>query len=168
MKKLGLDLSTAVCGFAITENKSLLDAGFYDISKGDTYKEKANIIITGLLNKQFDCINVEETLGGFAFGRTSQQTLMKLAKNKAVISYILQEHYKLPMYYANATTMRKQLFGRSRVKGIKPKVYVKEQIEKLYDITPWMKLNRNGDPDSKMEDLYDAIVVSTYTPPEMI
>ena len=162
MNTLGLDLSCSTCGFAITENKNLIVVGFFDISKVDTYKEKANIIITGLSGKLFDRINVEETLSGFAFGKTSQQTLLKLAKNKAVICYILEEHYHLPMVYANATTMRKQLFGKARIKGMKSKEYVKQQIEKMYDMTMWIKNNRNGIPDKRMEDVYDAIVVSCY------
>ena len=165
MKNLGLDLSTSVCGFAITENKIILDCGFFDISKVEKYKEKANIIINGLSGKVFDKIIVEETLSGFAFGKTSQQTLLKLAKNKAVVCYILEEHYHLPLMYANATTMRKQLFGKARVKGIKPKIYVKEKIESMYNITPWVKLNRNGEPDKRMEDVYDAVVASCYESP---
>ncbi|HQI44515.1 MAG TPA: hypothetical protein PLC59_00355 [Bacteroidales bacterium] len=162
MKSLGLDLSCTTCGFAITENKKLLDAGFFDISKFESYKDKSKIIIEGLGGKEFHQIIVEETLSGFVFGKTSQQTLLKLAKNKAVICYILEEHFHLPIIYANATTMRKQLFGKSRIKGIKPKEYVKQQIEEKYDITPWIKLNRNGVPDKRMEDVYDAIVASCY------
>lgn len=159
---LGLDLSTSTCGFAITTDRKLLDAGFFDISKVEKYKDKAKIIIDGLEGKEFIQINVEETLSGFAFGKTSQQTLLKLAKNKAVICYILEEHYHLPMIYANATTMRKQLFGKCRVKGIKPKDFVREQINARYDLSPWLILNRNGDPDKRMEDVYDAVVVSCY------
>lgn len=162
MNTLGLDLSTSTCGFAITENKKLLDTGFFDLSKVETYKDKANIIINGLKEKEFHRINVEETLSGFAFGKTSQQTLLKLAKNKAVICYILEEYYHLPMIYANATTMRKQLFGKSRIKGIKPKDYVKQQIDERYNMSSWIILNRNGDPDKRMEDVYDAIVASCY------
>jgi Holliday junction resolvasome RuvABC endonuclease subunit len=164
MNNLGLDLSTTVCGYAITENKKLLDVGFFDISKVNTYKEKAQIIIDGLATKEFDIVNVEENLSGFAFGKTSQQTILKLAKNKAVVCYILEEQWKKQFRFANATTMRKQLFGISRVKGINPKVFVKEQIEKMFDVSPWMRLNRNGVPDKKMEDAYDAIVVACYEP----
>jgi hypothetical protein len=164
MKILGLDLSTVTAGYAVTETRVILDCGWFDISKVETYKEKAEIIINGLVGKEFDRINVEENLSGFAFGKTSQQTLLKLAKNKAVICYILEEHYHLPMIYANAVTMRKQLFGVSRIRGMKPKDFVKEKIESMYDMTPWIILNRNGVPDKKMEDVYDAIVVSAYIP----
>lgn len=164
MKSLGLDLSSAVCGFAITETKTIIDAGFFDISKATKYKDKASIIIGGMEGKTFDRIIVEESLSGFAFGKTSQQTLLKLAKNKAVICYILEEHYKLPMYYANAVTMRKQLFGVSRIKGIKPKDFVKQKIETMYDMARWTIINRNQVPDKRMEDVYDAVVASCYEP----
>lgn len=164
MKQLGLDLSCNVCGFAITEDRIILDCGYFDISDGNSFKEKAQIILDGLVGKSFDSVNVEENLSGFAFGKTSQQTLMKLAKNKAVVCYILEESWKLPFNYANATTMRKQLFGKARIKGVKPKEYVKSQIERLYDMTKWVKLNRNGVADKKMEDVYDAIVASCYVP----
>lgn len=159
---LGLDLSTSTCGWAITKDKQIVDCGFFDISKVNTYKEKAYIIIGGLSSQTFNKVNVEETLSGFAFGKTSQQTLLKLAKNKAVICYILEETWKLPICYANATTMRKQLFGVSRIKGIKPKIFVKQKIEEMYDMVSWIKLNRNGIPDKRMEDVYDAIVCSLY------
>jgi hypothetical protein len=164
MKSLGLDLSTTVCGFAIAENKIILDAGFFDISDVAKYKEKSSIIINGLEGKVFDRIIIEETLSGFAFGKTSQQVLLKLAKNKAVISYILEEHYKLSIFYANAVTMRKQLFGISRIKGIKPKDFVKSKLDAMYDMTRWTTLNRNGVPDKKMEDVYDAVVIACYEP----
>jgi len=164
MKTLGLDLSTSVCGFAIVDNKVIMDAGFFDIGKVNKYKEKANLIIDGLDSKVFNRIIIEETLSGFAFGKTSQQTLLKLAKNKAVISFILEEHYKCPIFYANAVTMRKQLFGVSRIRGMKPKEFVKQHITKMFDVTPWMKLNRNGNPDKRMEDIYDAIVIACYNP----
>lgn len=164
MKKLGIDLSTVTAGYCISENKNIIDCGYFDISNVEKYKEKANIIIAGLSEKLFDEIIVEETLSGFSFGRTSQMTLLKLAKNKAVICYILEEHFQKPIHYANVTTMRKQLFGVSRIKGIKPKIFVKQKIEEMYDISKWVKLNRNGIPDKRMEDIYDAIVISCYTP----
>jgi hypothetical protein len=83
MIHLGLDLSSTTCGWALTENKKLIDAGFFDISVARSYKDKAAIIITGLADKKFDVVNIEETLSGFAMGRTRQQTILMLAKNKS-------------------------------------------------------------------------------------
>ena len=71
MKNLGLDLSTVVCGYCISENKIIVDCGFFDLSKVTTYKEKASIIINGLTNKVFDCIIVEESLSGFMYGKSN-------------------------------------------------------------------------------------------------
>lgn len=162
MKTLGIDLSTITAGYCLSENKNIITCGFFDLTKGKNYKEKASIIISGLDGKDFDLIIVEEALLGFAFGKSNSKSIISLVKNKAVICYILEEYFKKTIYYANATTMRKQLFGISRIKGIPPKTFVKTQIEKMFDISPWIKLNRNGDPDKRMEDVYDAIVASCY------
>ena len=164
MKTLGLDISTVTAGFAISENKELLDCGFFDISKASSYKDKANIIITGLTGKQFDRICIEEAVNAFTMGRTSAQTLIKLIKNKVVISYILSEHYKIEPISAASTTMRKHLFGKAFIKGTPAKVYVKQQIESMFDVSKYVVNNRNGVPDKKMEDVYDAIVCSFYNP----
>ncbi len=92
MKVLGLDLSTTVCGYAVTEDKKILFAGFVDISDVVGYKEKADLIIAALVGNSFEKIIIEESLFGFAGGGTSQQVIIKLVKNKAVIGYILENH----------------------------------------------------------------------------
>lgn len=160
---LGLDLSTNVCGYAISEDNIIADAGFFDISKVNTYKEKANIIINGLSNKEFDNIIVEQTLSGFAYGGSSVQTILTLAMNKAVVCYILEEHFKKPIKFVNASTMRKKVFGISRIKGIKSKEFVKMQLEAKYPyVVNFYKLNKRNEPDKRNEDLRDACVCSLF------
>jgi hypothetical protein len=160
MATAGLDLSTATCGWAVTENKIIIGAGFVDIAGIESYKEKADLIIKALINHTFDKIVIEESLFGFAGGGTSQQVIIKLVKNKAVVGYILENHYNIKVDYIHAQTARKRAFGMARVKGIKPKVFVKEQVEKLYDMTPWTIYNKIKNPDKRMEDVRDAIVLS--------
>lgn len=160
MKILGLDLSCSTCGYAITENKIILFAGFVDISDAVTYDDKVALIITALKDQKFDKIIIEESLSGFAFGRTSQQILLKLTKNKAVIAYILEKYYKMNVQSINAMTARKAALGAARVKGIKPKDYVKARIEQMYDMTTWTILNKKGNEEKRMEDVRDAIVLS--------
>lgn len=160
MKCLGLDLSTTVCGYAITENKAILHAGFIDIAKVEGYREKADLIIATLVGTTFDKIIIEESLFGFAGGGTSQQVIIKLVKNKAVVGYILENHYGIKVESIHAQTARKKALGAARVKGVKAKVYVKGAIEKLYDMTPWTVYNKKNNPDKRMEDLYDALVLS--------
>jgi hypothetical protein len=160
MKILGLDLSTTTCGWVVTEDKKIIGAGFVDIAGIESYKEKADLIITALANHTFEKIIIEESLFGFAGGGTSQQIIIKLVKNKAVVGYILENHYNIKVDSIHAQTARKKAFGMARVKGIKPKVFVKEQVEKLYDMTPWTIYNKIKNPDKRMEDVYDALVLS--------
>lgn len=160
MKVLGLDLSCSTCGWAVTENKAILGAGFVDISGVDDYSTKADLIISALKGQVFEKIMIEESLFGFAGGGTSQQVIIKLVKNKAVVGYILENHYKLKIESIHAQTARKKALGAARVKGIKPKVFVKESIEKMYDMKKWTILNKKGNEEKRMEDVRDAIVLS--------
>ena len=160
MKVLGLDLSCSTCGWAVSENKIIIGAGFVDISDVIEYATKAELIITALKDQTFEKIMIEESLFGFAGGGTSQQVIIKLVKNKAVVGYILENHYKLKVDSIHAQTARKKAFGIARIKGIKSKVFVKEQVEKLYDMKPWTILNKKNVPDKRMEDVRDAIVLS--------
>jgi hypothetical protein len=160
MKVLGLDLSTTTCGWAVSENKIIIGAGFVDISDVIEYAAKAELIITALKDQTFEKIMIEESLFGFAGGGTSQQVIIKLVKNKAVVGYILENHYKLKVESIHAQTARKKAFGIARCKGMKSKVFVKEQVEKLYDMKPWTILNKKGNEEKRMEDVRDAIVLS--------
>ena len=85
MVTLGLDASTTCVGYAFTKNKRILDMGFIDIKKEKTPKEKVEKVIeylnkTSHIDDVYD-INVEDNLSGFAGGRTSQQVIIKLAKD---------------------------------------------------------------------------------------
>lgn len=160
---LGLDLSSTTCGFALASNGKLIDAGFIDISKADSYKEKAYLIIDKLKNKKFDKIHIEEALASFMFGKSSQQTILKLAMNKAVICYILEEEFNVKINHFNVNTMRKKLFGKCRIKGVKPKEFVKIELESLLpDVKKFTVLNKKGNWDEKNSDMYDAVVASLY------
>ena len=163
MKILGLDLSCSICGWAISYDGNITNAGFFNIGKVNTYKEKAFIIIDGLSNETFDKINIEEALFGFSSGFTSQQTLIKLVQSKAVICYILEETWNKPIYHLNVNTMRKKVFGKARIKGIKPKEYVKQQIPLVApNIKKFEKLNRDGNWDAHNGDMYDAVVAALF------
>jgi RNase H-fold protein (predicted Holliday junction resolvase) len=160
MKVLGLDLSTTTCGWAITEDGQIIGAGFVDISKADTYASKSELIIKAVESYSFEKIIIEESLFGFAGGGTSQQVIIKLVKNKAVIGYILENHYNIKVESIHAQTARKRALGAARAKGIKAKDFVKNELEKLYDLSPWVVLNKKNTPDKRMEDVRDAIVLS--------
>jgi hypothetical protein len=165
---IGLDASTTTVGWAFSEDGKILDAGFLDISPFDSNKEKSIFVINFLKsNPNFrfiKSINLESALSGFAGGRTTQQTIIKLARFNAVFEYILTEELHLNVNLCNVNTMRKQLFGKCRVKGIKPKDYVKMNITQYIDTEKFDKKKKRGSWDERNGDMYDAVVTALYKP----
>lgn len=164
---LGLDASTSTVGWCFAESGSVLDAGFLNISKLETNKEKGKFIIDFLakhhLTEKINHANLEAALSGFGGGLSSQQTIITLSRWNAVFEYMLGESFKFPIILCNVNTMRKKVFGKARIKGIKPKEYVKQQIPLVVpNIKTFEKLNRNGDWDAHNGDMYDAIVCALY------
>lgn len=164
---LGLDSSTSVTGWAFREDKKILSAGFIDTKKFDTTKEKTFHVISVLEKdpniSKISHINLEAALSGFAGGFTSQQVIITLARHNAVFAYILEEHFKTKVNLLSVTTMRKHLFGKCRIKGIKPKDFVKQQLEALMpDVTKFTTQNKKGNWDERNSDMYDAVVCAMY------
>ena len=83
-------------------------------------------------------INIEDNLSGFAGGRTSQQVIIKLAKFNAILCFML-ENFDFKVHSINPMTARKNVFGKARVKGLKAKDFVKQEIEKMYNTSKWCK-----------------------------
>ena len=165
MVTLGLDASTTCVGYAFTEDKKILDMGFIDIKKEKTPKEKVQKVL-GFLNESpyidevFD-INIEDNLSGFAGGRTSQQVIIKLAKFNAILCFML-EHFEYKVNNINPMTARKNVFGKARVKGLKAKDFVKQEIEKMYNTKKWCKETSRGNWDKRNIDMYDGLVMSLF------
>ena len=164
---LGLDSSTSVTGWAFSKNGKILDAGFIDTKKYETTKEKTysviNFIESNKYNNQFEHINLEAALSGFAGGFTSQQTIITLTRHNAVFAYILEEHFKKKVNLLSVNTMRKQLFGKCRIKGMKSKDFVKHHLELLIpEVKNFTLLNKKNNWDERNGDMYDAIVCALY------
>ena len=166
MVTLGLDISTNCVGYAFTKDKEILDMGFIDIKKFKTYREKAFFILSKLdKNKYIDGVEkiyVEDNLSGFAGGRTSQQTIVKLAKFNAVLCFELENIFQEPLQNINPMTARKNVFGKARVKVVKAKDFVKRQVENLYDTSKWCKETSRGNWDKRNIDMYDGLVMSLF------
>ena len=165
MVTLGLDASTNCVGYAFTKDKKILDMGFIDIKKEKTPKEKVHKVL-GFLNENpyIDKtveINVEDNLSGFAGGRTSQQVIIKLAKFNAILCFML-ENFDFKVNNINPMTARKNVFGKARVKGLKAKDFVKQEIEKMYNTKKWCKETTRGNWDKRNIDMYDGLVMSLF------
>ena len=163
----GIDASTTVVGWSFSDGGSIIDAGFLNISKLETNKVKGRFVIDFLLNhpliSSVDHLNLEAALSGFGGGLTSQQTIITLSRWNAVFEYMLGESFKFPIILCNVNTMRKKVFGKARIKGIKPKEYVKQQIPLVVsNIKKFEKLNRDGNWDTHNSDMYDAVVASLF------
>jgi Holliday junction resolvasome RuvABC endonuclease subunit len=166
MVTLGIDASTTCVGYAFTKDKKILDMGFIDIKKETTPKDKVQKVLE-ILNKSkyiddvYD-INVEDNLSGFAGGRTSQQVIVKLAKFNAILCFMLEEMFEYNVHSVNPMTARKYVFGKARIKGIKAKDFVKEQVEKMYDTEKWCKETKTGLWDKRNIDMYDGLVMALF------
>ena len=166
MVTLGLDASTTCVGYAFTEDKKILDMGFIDIKKQQTPKDKVQKVLD-ILNQnsyidEVTDINIEDNLSGFAGGRTSQQVIIKLAKFNAILCFML-ENFDFKVHNINPMTARKNVFGKARVKGVKAKDFVKEQIEEMYDTSKWCKKTKTGLWDKRNIDMYDGLVMSLFS-----
>ena len=165
MVSLGLDASTTCVGYAFTQDKKILDMGFIDIKKEKTPKDKVQKVLDFLHNSSYidnvNDINIEDNLSGFAGGRTSQQVIIKLAKFNAILCFML-ENFDFNVHSINPMTARKQVFGKARVKGLKAKDFVKQEIEKMYNTNKWCKETARGNWDKRNIDMYDGLVMSLY------
>ena len=165
MTILGFDASTRTVGYAFYDGTDTIDAGFIDTSKLETNKEKSFHVISAMdaneNMKSVSKINLEAALSGFMGGRTSQQTIILLARWNAVFEYIISEHWKIPVNLVSVTTARKKVFGKCRVKGMTGKEYVRQQIDARFpQVHKFDKLNKNGMWDAHNEDTYDAIITA--------
>ena len=165
MVSLGLDASTTCVGYAFTQDKKILDMGFIDIKKEKTPRDKVEKVLEKLNeNSYIDSvtdINIEDNLSGFAGGRTSQQVIIKLAKFNAILCFML-ENFEFNVHNINPMTARKNVFGKARIKGVKAKDFVKEEIEKMYNTKKWCKKTTRGNWDKRNIDMYDGLVMSLF------
>ena len=166
MKKIGLDASTTTVGYAFVDGKEVIDLGFIPIQKEKSIRDKVQLTMDTITELDpfgdIEQIYIEDSLSGFMRGRTSQQTIIKLAKFNAVLTYCLEFAYGEIIEGVNPMTARKHLFGKARVKGVSAKDFVKKEINCLYNLEEYVKLTKTGLWDKRNMDSYDALVCALY------
>ena len=166
MKKLGLDASTTTVGYAFVDGKEIVTMGFIPIQKEDTIRDKVRLTMDMITEldpfDKVEQIYIEDSLSGFSRGRTSQQTIIKLAKFNAVLVYCLEFAYGEIVEGVNPMTARKHLFGKARKQGVSAKDFVKKEINRLYSLDEYVKLTPTGLWDKRNMDGYDALVCALY------
>ena len=166
MKKLGLDASTTTVGYAFVDGNKIVTMGFIPIQKEETIRDKVRLTMDMITEldpfEKVEQIYIEDSLSGFMRGRTSQQTIIKLAKFNAVLTYCLEFAYGEIIEGVNPMTARKHLFGKARIKGVSAKDFVKKEINCLYNLEKYVKLTKTGLWDKRNMDAYDALVCALY------
>lgn len=167
MLSLGFDASTTTVGYAYTQDGVILCASFVDVSKYESNREKANAVINVLklnpLTEGVERVNLEGSLSGFS-GPANRAVVVKLARWNAIFEFVLEDFFKQKVNLINPSSARKNVFGKAKIEGVPPKDFVKSMIDRSYDMTPWTVLNKLKNPDKRMEDVYDALVISLYDP----
>ena len=168
MVTLGFDVSSTCVGWATSKDDKITDAGFVEISKLTSAKEKTQLVLDNIRLKEYpDHINIEAPLVGFGRGKSSSHTIITLIRYNAIFEYIITEKYsKSQIHLINPSTARKQVFGVGRIKGMKAKPFVRQELEKIMDTSPWIVINRIGNWHKRNEDTYDGIVCALYKNPE--
>ena len=161
-----MDASTTTVGYAFVDGKEIVTMGFIPIQKEETIRDKVELTMKEVTKvdpfNQVEQIYIEDSLSGFMRGRTSQQTIIKLAKFNAVLTYCLEFAYGEIIEGVNPMTARKHLFGKARVKGVSAKDFVKKEINCLYNLEEYVKLTKTGLWDKRNMDAYDALVCALY------
>ena len=161
-----MDASTTTVGYAFVDGKDIVTMGFIPIQKEKTIRDKVQLTMDVITKvdpfDKVEQIYIEDSLSGFSRGRTSQQTIIKLAKFNAVLVYCLEFAYGEIVDGVNPMTARKHLFGKARKQGVSAKDFVKEEINRLYNLEEYIKLTKTGLWDKRNLDGYDALVCALY------
>ena len=75
---------------------------------------------------------------------------------------MVEEEFQIDVKNINPMTVRKNVFGKARIKGMKAKDFVKRQVEEKYDTKKWCKRTTRGNWDKRNIDMYDGLVMSLY------
>ena len=161
-----MDASTTTVGYAFVDGKDIVTMGFIPIQKEKTIRDKVQLTMDTITKldpfDKIEQIYIEDSLSGFSRGRTSQQTIIKLAKFNAVLVYCLEFAYGEIVDGVNPMTARKYLFGKARKQGVTAKDFVKKEINCLYNLEEYVKLTKTGLWDKRNMDSYDALVCALY------
>lgn len=127
---LGLDISTAIIGFAVMDGETPLVIGHIDFKKcndiwekADKAKEEVEAILSSYAIEK---VYVEESLLGFSTGLSSAATLFTLAKFNALVSYFVRAKTGQAVEYISASAARKTV-GVKVIQKKKCGISAKEQ-----------------------------------------
>lgn len=159
---LGLDISTTNFGFAVHKNQELKDFGHLDIKVIDNMVEKVTATINKIKeifhNHYISVIVLEDRLKS-AGGKTTAETLMKLAYINGCIDYYLTTTFPdARLFSIHPSTARKNAWGVGRFQDVKRDIINLCEVE--YNLSFPLKRKPSINYQDHVEDICDAITLS--------
>ena len=146
---LGLDISTSITGLAIVDKSGkMLYTNHIDTRKEKNIFEKANKVRNSLLELKnsysIEFIFIEQPFTFFNSGGSSAKTMAILQRFNGMISWIVNEMFKIEPDYIEASKARK-LCGVKIARGQNTKKVV---LEAVLDMEPTFEVEytRHGNP----------------------
>lgn len=180
MLTIGWDVSTSITGIAALADGKLLWKEHIDLHKIDHLNDKLLAVRQHIRQWQFrsDCgatsmatHYIEDRLGNFSSGKTSMQTLMRLAAFNAMVAFVIEDELKIRANPIHPMTAKAQL----RKMGLvipKSKEMPKGEDKKTLTLA-WVRaretgfsvdLNRNAKPKPWAYDEADAYCIALIGP----
>ena len=138
---LGLDISTSVVGFTVTDFSGKVDKiDFLNLKKIPDLMEKADqiriLFFELALKHGITHIYIEENLQAFRPGASSASTIAKLARFNGIVSYLAYDIFEIKPYFLNVTKARSAV-------GLKIKRQKKCGISTKDQVLSWAQINLN-------------------------
>jgi|TARA_R110000796_G_C14564108_1_gene435142 Holliday junction resolvasome RuvABC endonuclease subunit len=160
---LGLDISTSITGFAIVDKSGkLLYTGHIDTRKEKNIFDKANKVRVSLLELKnlysIEFIFIEQPFTFFNSGGSSAKTMAVLQRFNGMVSWIVNEMFKIEPDYIEALKARK-LCSIKIARGQNTKKVV---LEAVLDMEPTFEVEytRHGNPKAGYCDRADGVVLA--------
>jgi Holliday junction resolvasome RuvABC endonuclease subunit len=170
---LGLDISTAVIGYTVLDEKTgkilVCDAMLFNWKNvyASTWAKvrKFKKVMEELHEKyHIEYVFIEEALSGFSFGKTNIQTLHALIKFNGICSYVCKEVFTVdPEYFAPRTARKLYGVDLTQKKGLGAKKKDKEVVLQhviTHEPEFAIKLNSKGNLMTGTMDRSDSLVIA--------
>ena len=161
---LGIDISTAIVGFAImTTDFQLITYDKLKFKKDLTLEKKAEYFKNKV--EHFDsyyCISevfVEQPPMLFGRGKTTANTMSKLQRFNGMCCYAAYDLLKTEAVLIHTNTARKKMNNKVPRNVLNKKRFIIECVEKEYPSFKY-NLTRFGNPQPGTDDMADAIVIA--------
>jgi len=163
---VGLDVSTSIIGVCfLDDDGSFVESSFVDLRKEKDFTEKC-LMFAKHVEKfsqlhEVDNVFIEDKLSGFARGRTSQQTIMKLAAFNGACTYIAGSVFSVSPLHVHPSTVKATMKkdGLFIPKGADKKRASLDFVCSTISDFPYEE-TRNGNPQVFCFDMVDAYCVA--------